>query len=392
MDFNDFLTSELNNIKENNLYRELTILDYPAGIWVHIQNGKYLNLCSNNYLCYANHPDIIIALAISADKYGIGSTGSRLISGTSPVYHELENKIANFKKTPAALFMSCGYVANVSTIAALINEQDAVFSDELNHASIIDGIRLSRANKFIYKHNDMNHLEMLLKQHRHKYNKAMIITDTIFSMDGDRALLAETVGLKEKHDCFLMIDEAHATGILGRKGAGLAQELNLTQDIEVQMGTFSKAIGVEGAYIAGSSDLIDYLKHKSRGFVFSTAPSPAIAGAVIKSLEIIMNDFSSRTLLWANVKYFKSELIKLQKEVNIKLIEGDSPIFCIIVGNTEETIEFQKRLFDEYSIYTKAIRPPTVKTSRIRLCLSSLLTQDNLDHVIVAIKQCAKKN
>ncbi|MEW5821247.1 MAG: pyridoxal phosphate-dependent aminotransferase family protein [Cyanobacteriota bacterium] len=388
MKLEKYIDSQLELVKKTNLLRTIDELNYPAALWVEMNGKQYLNLCSNNYLCYADHPEIKKAAIDAINSYGIGSTGSRLITGTSLLHSQLEDKIAEFKGCESAMFLSSGYVANLSTISAILNIDDVIFSDELNHASIIDGIKLSRANKFIYKHNNMQHLETLLKDNRHKFNKSMIVTDSIFSMDGDMADLNSLIELKNKYNSFLMIDEAHATGIIGKNGSGMASHLNVNNCIDISMGTFSKAAGVEGAYISGSSKLIDYLRHYSRGFVFSTAPSPAIAGAIIKSIELMTNDNFSRQKLWENVAYFKNNLSSI---AGLELIPNNSPIFCLIVGDTETTLLFQRQLLEDYRIFIKAIRPPTVKSSRIRLCLNSQLTCKELDFIINAIKSIYKK-
>jgi 8-amino-7-oxononanoate synthase len=386
MSFEAFLQKEIQNIKDKNLYRQINTLDYPASKFVKIEGKEYLNLCSNNYLALADHPEIKQAAIQAINKYGTGSTGSRLITGTTPLHTELEIALARFKGTQSALYMSSGFIANISTIAALMTEQDVIFSDELNHASIIDGIRLSRANKFIYPHNDMVTLKELLQAHRMNYKNALIITDTIFSMDGDRARLENIVELKDKYNCILMIDEAHATGILGIKGSGLAEELQLTEKIDIHMGTFSKAAGVEGGYIAGSQQLIEYLRHKSRGFIYSTAPSPGMAGAVLKALEIISTDTTIRAHLERNISYFKQELQSLNPTI-IKLFPTDSAIFCLHIGDTKETLAFQKRFMEHEHIFVSAIRPPTVKSSRIRICLNSALEINDLTRTIEAISK-----
>lgn len=385
----EYLKYQMDKIKAGNLYRRQTILENPAAVRVKIGGVNYLNLCSNNYLALADHPDIKQAAKEAIDACGTGSTGSRLITGTTPLHDQLERQLAAFKGADAAMFISSGYVANLSTIAALLDDNDVIFSDELNHASIIDGIKLSRANKYIYKHKDSAHLEELLVSHRSNYSKAMIITDTIFSMDGDRCLLKELISLKEKHDAFIMIDEAHATGVIGHNGSGLASELNLTSKIDIQMGTFSKALGVEGGYIAGSRDLIDFLRHKSRGYVFSTAPSPAIAGAVLKAIEIVSIDPAPRKKLWTLVNSFKEKIVSIP---SISLIPNDSPIFCLNVGDIDRTVLFENLMAEDYQIFVKAIRPPTVKTSRLRICLNAALSEDDLDYITCAISQCANKN
>ena len=385
MKLDEILNKELDAIKKQGLYREIKVLDYPAALEVKINGKFYLNLASNNYLNYAEHPEIKEAAINAINKYGTGSTGSRLITGTTPLHDKLERTISNFKSTESAMFMSCGFITNVSTISALAGKQDVIFSDELNHASIIDGIRLSGAQKFIYKHNNTPELEELLKQHRQKYNRALIITDTIFSMDGDRADLVKLIELKNKYKCIIMVDEAHATGIYGKTGAGLAEELSLSKNIDIQMGTFSKAIGIEGGYIAGSKLLIDYLRHNSRGFIYSTAPSPAIAGAIIKAMEIVKEDRSSRELLKKHIDYFKSRIIELEKRTALSLIPTDSAIFCLNTGNVDNTMLFYKEMFEKHHILVSAIRPPTVKTSRIRICLSAGLTKASIERTLLAI-------
>lgn len=379
----EFLNDELTKIKKQNLYRNLVEIDCPSETYVQIRGKKVLNLCSNNYLNYANHPDIKKAAIEGINQYGLGSTGSRLTTGTTPAHTELEEKLAKFKHTEAALYMSCGFVANFSTIAALVDKNDVIFTDILNHASIIDGIRLSKANRIIYKHNDMEHLESRLKNNRSNYSKALIVTDTVFSMDGDCCKLEEIINLKNKYNAFLMVDEAHATGILGPNGSGLAHSLGLNNQIEIQMGTLSKAVGIQGAYIAGSNCLIDYLRHKSRGFVYSTAPSPALTKALIKAIDLLMNDNLSRKKLWDNIKYFKEKILELD---NVQLIQTNSAIFCLEVGDIDQTLAFQTEMFNKYNIFVSAIRPPTVKTPRIRICITSALTKEILDSAINAMK------
>ena len=387
MTLQSFLQEKIHEIKENDLYRTPVILERPGALRTIINGKEVLNLSSNNYLNYADHPEIKKAVIEAIELYGIGATGSRLISGTSPLHARLENKLASFKKTEAAMFLSTGYAANVSTIAALMDKNDVIFSDELNHASIIDGIKLSKAAKFIYNHADPHHLQTLLNEHRHHYKKAMIVTDTIFSMDGDKAPLEAIISLKNRYNSFLMVDEAHATGVFGENGAGIVDELGLSHHVEVQMGTTSKAVGIEGAYIAGSTELIDYLRHKSRGFVFSTAPSIATVAAVLKAIEFVELNKQDRIALWENINFFKHKLFELVHMGNIQLLKTDSAIFCLTVGNIRDTLKFQKKMMDEYSIFLSAIRPPTVATSRIRLCLSAQLTSQDLNYILNAIEQ-----
>lgn len=386
MNFDTFIKSELENLKQNNLYRELTTLDVPSANWVEISNNMYINLSSNNYLNYAGNTVIKDAAIIAIQDYGIGSTGSRLITGTSTLHIKLEELVAEFKGTEKAIVYSCGYVANVSTIAAIAGPDDLILSDELNHASIIDGIKLSKANKLIYKHNDMTDLEEKLKQYSKKYNKCILITDTIFSMDGDIANMQAIVALKEKYNFTIMVDEAHATGIIGNKGAGIVSHYGLTDKIDIQMGTFSKALGVEGAYVAASEEIINFLINKSRGFIYSTASSPAVIGAVIAAIKLVMQDDKAREKLWWNVEYFKSKLKDIEKEGKISVVADQSPIFCLKAGDIVQTEKFQNYLLEEHNLYTKAIRPPTVESPRIRMCLNTNLSRSDLELILKAIK------
>ena len=272
MNLYEHLKKELTQIKTDNLYRDFKILSSNSDAFVEYRGNKVLQMSSNNYLGLAGDPRISEAVIKAVEKYGVGSTGSRLISGTHKLHTELEEKLAELKETEKAIIFSTGYAANVGAISALLTEKDAVYSDELNHASIIDGIKLSRANKFIYKHRDTQDLERLLEENHKKYRFNVIISDSIFSMDGDIAPLKEIVAIKERYGAVLFLDEAHAFGIYGRNGQGLAHELGLNNKIDIQMGTLSKAAGSEGGYICGKSDIIDYLRNKSRSFVFSTAP------------------------------------------------------------------------------------------------------------------------
>ena len=440
MDFYNHLEKELNQIKNDNLYRDFKMLSSKPDAYVEYKGNKVLQMSSNNYLGLAGDPRITSAVIKAVEKYGVGSTGSRLISGTHKLHTELEEKLAELKETEKALVFSTGYTANIGAISALLTEKDAVYSDELNHASIIDGIKLSRANKFIYKHCDTQNLERLLEENHKKYRFNVIITDSVFSMDGDIAPLKEIVDLKEKFNAVLFLDEAHAFGIYGEKGQGLAHELGLNHKIDIQMGTLSKAAGSEGGYICGKSELIEYLRNKARSFIFSTAPSiPAIA-ASIKAVEIIGSDFELRKRLWENIGYFssviaKSEATKQSIQLTSKCYpEGFSPkdlsdnenslldrsppssgifnpqsgfpaslrmtrglgmteelartkrqqsaIFCIKFDDIEKTLQISQELLEKHHIMASCIRPPTVKTPRIRLCTMALHTKQDLDYVL----------
>jgi len=378
MNFYEHLKENLTQIKTGNLYRDFKVFSSKPGAYVEYNGKQVLQMSSNNYLGLAGDPRIIEAVIKAAEKYGTGSTGSRLISGTHKLHTELEEKLAELKETERALVFSTGYAANIGVISALLTDKDAVYSDELNHASIIDGIKLSGANKFIYKHCDTKDLERLLEENHKKYRFNVIITDSVFSMDGDITPLKEIVDLKEKYGAVLFLDEAHSFGVYREKGQGLAHELGLNDKIDIQMGTLSKAAGSEGGYIAGKAELIEYLINKSRSFIFSTASSIPAVAASIKAVEIIGNDKKLRKKHWENIKYLKSGLNKL----NLDLIYSESAIFCIKFDDIQKTLQISRDLLEKHKIMASCIRPPTVKTPRIRLCTMALHTKQDLDCVL----------
>lgn len=373
MTFYKHLEKNLSQIKHDNLYRDFKPITSKSGAYVKFNGKQVLQMSSNNYLGLAGDPRITEAVIKATEKYGTGSTGSRLISGTHKLHTELEEKLAELKETERALVFSTGYAANIGAISALFTTKDAVYSDELNHASIIDGIKLSGADKFIYKHCDTQDLEKLLEENHKKYRFNVIITDSVFSMDGDRAPLKEITDLKEKYGAVLFLDEAHAFGIYGERGQGLAHELGLNQKVDIQMGTLSKAAGSEGGYIAGKAELIEYLINKSRSFIFSTAPSIPTTAASIKAVEIIGSDSELRKKLWENIEYFSSVLTMTK--------QAESAIFCIKFDDIQKTMQISKDLLEKHNIMASCIRPPTVKIPRIRLCTMALHTKEDLDYV-----------
>lgn len=377
MNFYEHLKENLTQIKTADLYRDFKTVSSKSGAYVELNGKPVLQMSSNNYLGLAGDPRVTEAVIKAVEKYGTGSTGSRLISGTHKLHTELEEKLAELKETQRALVFSTGYAANIGAVSALLTTKDAVYSDELNHASIIDGIKLSGADKFIYKHCDSQDLERLLEENHKKYRFNVIITDSVFSMDGDTAPLKEITDLKEKYGAVLFLDEAHAFGVYGEKGQGLAHKLNLNHKIDIQMGTLSKAAGSEGGYIAGKAELIEYLINKSRSFIFSTAPSIPATAASIKAVEIIRDDFELRKKLHENINCLKSGLSKL----NLDLIPSDSAIFCIKFDDIQKAQKISKELLEKHNIMASCIRPPTVKTPRIRLCTMALHTKPDLDYV-----------
>lgn len=386
MNLCEFLSENIAQIKRSKLYRKLRIFSSRSGPYVKYNGKKVIQVSSNNYLGLAGDVRLQKAVSEAVKQYGVGSTGSRLISGTHELHAALEEQIAELKGTERAIVFSSGYNANLGTLSALLGENDAVYSDQLNHASIIDGIKLSRAQKFIYKHCDVDDLKRLLSENHYKYRLNVIVTDSIFSMDGDRAPLQEIAKLKETFGAILFVDEAHAFGIYGPNGEGLAHELGMADKIDIQMGTLSKAAGSKGGYIAGSSDLIEYLTNKSRSFIYSTAPAIPSIAASIQAIEIIKKSHKLRKKLHRNINYLKKRL----EEENFDIIPSESAIFCIKFDDIEKMCNISEQLLEKYNIMASAIRPPTVDTPRIRLCTMAMHEKSDLDYVISSLSELIK--
>ncbi len=388
LNFYEFLAENIEQIKRSSLYRKLRVFSSRSGPYVKYNGKKVIQVSSNNYLGLAGDVRLQRAVSEAVKKYGVGSTGSRLISGTHELHARLEEQIAELKGTERAIVFSSGYDANLGTLSALLGEDDAVYSDELNHASIIDGIRLSKAQKFIYKHCDVEHLRELLSENHYKYKLNLIVTDSIFSMDGNRAPLQEIVKLKECYGAVLFVDEAHSFGIYGPHGEGLVHELGIADKVDIQMGTLSKAAGSKGGYIAGSNDLIEYLANKSRAFIFSTAPAIPSIAASIEAVEIIKKAHNLRKKLHGNIKYLKKKL----EEQKFNLIPSESAIFCIKFDDIEQTCQVSEQLLDKYNVMAFAIRPPTVEIPRIRLCTMALHEKSDLDYLVRSLSELLNLN
>lgn len=386
-DFN-FIDDELKALEDNNLRRELKVVLSACGPWVELSSGKrVLQFGSNNYLGLSNHPDISNAFKTYVSKYGGGSTGSRLLSGTTELHVQLEKALADFEGSEDALFFSSGYAANVGVLSAIIGKDDVVYSDELNHASIIDGIRLSGAHKIIYNHLDVNYLEELVQKNSSKFKRSFIVTDTVFSMDGDLAPLKGIGLIAEKYNCITIVDEAHGTGVFGDGGAGVVSSLKLENYFPIRVGTCSKAFGVEGGFCSAPRNVIEFLKNKSRSFMFSTSPSPGVVGAVLKSLDLIKDGNWRREKLWHNAKLLHSGL---KKNYKLKVNDLKSPIINITFKNIEECLTFADKLFNECHVWAPAIRPPTVKEPRIRFTPISTHNDDDISYVIKAVEHLSK--
>jgi 8-amino-7-oxononanoate synthase len=350
-------------------------------------NGiEYINFSSNDYLGLASHPFIIEAAKKAMEKYGFGSGASRLLSGGTELHRELEKMVAEFKATEAALVFNSGYTANISAIPTIAGEGDVIFSDELNHASIIEGCRLSRAKKVIFRHRDVQHLSELIKKEKGK--RKIIITDTVFSMDGDIAPLKDIYELcsslnsepKTPNSILLYIDDAHGTGVLGN-GRGALAHFGIKPDSQIiQMGTFSKALGSYGAFIAAQKDVIDWLINTARGFIYSTALPACIVAASIEALKILQNDLSLVKKLWQN----RERLFKGIRDLDFDTIDSKTPIIPIVVGDTNTTLKFSELLMN-HKIYAPAIRPPTVKVPRIRVTVTAAHTEEDIDKLLQAL-------
>lgn len=377
-----YLLDKLNILAQDNLIREMKVSVTAAGPWVEFDNGKrVLQFASNNYLGLANHPDLINSVKSAITKFGVGSSGSRLLSGTNETHVLLEKNLSDFLRKESTLFFSSGYSTNIGVLSALFTFEDAVFSDECNHASIIDGIRLSRATKFIYKHNDMNDLEKIIIANKDKYKKSYLVTDTVFSMDGDLAKLTDISDLCLKYNVIPIVDEAHAIGVFGTDGSGLVSELNLQENFPIIIGTCSKAFGVEGGFCSSNKIVIEYLKNKSRSFIFSTSPTIANIAAVTKSLELVKDGSWRRERLWSNAKRLYEGLKR-----NHKLTLGPfhSPIIVIRFNDIDTCLNVSRKLFHDCHIWAPAIRPPSVKSPVIRLTPIFAHSEEDINFVIKA--------
>ncbi|MEK7828513.1 MAG: 8-amino-7-oxononanoate synthase, partial [Deltaproteobacteria bacterium] len=348
----NFIDDELRALKDAGLYRSLSLTQGPQGPKVKINGTDAILLCSNNYLGLANHPKIKEAAIKAIEKYGFGSGASRLVSGNMELHAELEQRLARFKGTAAALVFNSGYHANIGIISALVGRGDVIFSDKLNHASIIDGGILSRAKFIRYPHKDINALESLLQNHSslNTHRSTLIVTDGVFSMDGDIAPMKELLELAGKYNCILMVDDAHATGVLGANGKGTLEHFGIENPNIIQMGTLGKALGCFGAYVAGSKKLVDYLINRARSFIYTTSLPPSVCAAGIAALDIIENEPQLRLGLWDRVVYFRTEL----KQAGFDTLNSETQIIPILVGEAEKAVRISRDLLGK-GIFLQAI-------------------------------------
>lgn len=371
---------ELAQLAHQNLLRRLRVTSEPDGSSVMLDGQRVILLCSNDYLGLARHLALEHAACKAMKQYGFGSGASRLVSGNSPLHQELEERLALFKGTEAALLFNTGYAANTGTIPAVASTGDVILSDSLNHAGIIDGCRMSKAQVHVYRHQDMDHVEDLLKKSAQARRK-LIVTDGVFSMDGDIAPLPELVRLAERYGAMLMVDDAHATGVLGKEGKGTVEHFNLEGRVHIQMGTLGKALGSFGAYVAGSRSLIDYLINSARSFIFSTALPPAVCAASMAALTIVEQEPERRNALWK----VRNRLAEGLTSIGIDTNGSETPIIPIMIGAAERSVAVSSLLLTA-GIFATAIRPPTVPegTSRIRTTVTALHTEADIDAVVTA--------
>ncbi|WP_353685064.1 8-amino-7-oxononanoate synthase [Thermodesulfovibrio sp. 3907-1M] len=374
----EIFEKKLEKLKQENLYRSIKDMESRKGMKITIEGKNYINFSSNDYLGLSQHPLVKQAAKQAVEIFGCAGGASRLLCGGTILHKKLEELLCEFKGTESSIVLNSGYTANTSLIPALADEEDIIFSDELNHASIIDGVRLSKAKKIIYKHADMNDLYKKIKETSCN-GKKIIITDTVFSMDGDIAPLQELYEICKSEGAILYIDDAHGTGVLGQ-GHGAWKHFNLPKEnFVVQMGTLSKAIGCFGAFVCGASSLIEWFINSARGFIFSTALPATIIASAFASLKIIMDDKTLIERLWQNTE----KVMEVVKNLNIKTTDTQTPIIPVVFNTIHEATEASK-IFNDLGIYAPVIRPPTVKLPRIRITISAGHTDRDIERLIEA--------
>ncbi len=384
----DFLVDEVEALKREGLYTTIRTIGSPQGAWIVVDGKKVLNMCANNYLGFANHPKLKEAAKKAIDDFGVGPAAVRTIAGTMSLHLELEEKLAKFKGAEATISFQSGFNANLATIPAIVGKEDAIFSDELNHASIIDGCRLSRATIIRYAHRDPDDLEKKLREEGGKYRRKLVVTDGVFSMDGDIAPLPEIAEITDKYDALLMVDDAHGEGVLGKGGRGIVDHFGLHGRVHIEVGTLSKAFGVMGGYVAGSKALIEFLKQKGRPFLFSSAVTPADVAACIAAVDILMESDELVRKLWDNASYFKKGMVERGFDIG----HSETPITPVMLGEAPLAQEFSRRLFEE-GIFAQAIGYPTVPRgkARIRVMISATHSREDLDFALDKFEKIGKE-
>lgn len=382
-----FIEQALGDLRERGLYNTIRTIESAIGSWVTIDGRRMLNMCSNNYLGFANDERLCEAARKAIDDYGVGPGAVRSIAGTMSLHIELEERIARFKGTEAALSVQSGLNTNLAVIPLLMDKEDIIFTDEFNHASIIDGVRLTKAQRAIFPHGDTGALEKLLQEHK-SIGKKLIVTDGVFSMDGDLAPLPGIVELAEAYDAMVMVDDAHGEGVLGSHGRGIVDHFGLHGRVDIECGTMSKAFGAMGGYIAGSSALVDYLRQRARPFLFSSAATPPDVAACIAAIDILEASDEPVRKLWENTDYFKTQM----REFGFDTGASETPITPVMLGEATTAWDFSKRLFAE-DVFATAIAFPTVPRgrARIRVMLSAAHSREDLDFAISRFAQVGRE-
>lgn len=382
-----WIERSLATIHKANWYRQVQPIAGRTGPEVNLQGTPVLNFASNDYLGLAGDERLIEAAVAATRDYGTGSTGSRLLSGHRPLHRDLEIAIARLKQTEDAIVFSSGYLANLGTISALVGPRDGIFADAYNHASLRQGSRLSGAMVQEYPHGDMAALRQQLQQQRSQVRRALIVTDGVFSMDGDLCPLPQLLDLAQEYNCMLLVDDAHGTGVLGRRGAGTVEHFHCGDRPLIQMGTLSKALGSLGGYVAGSASVIDYLRNRAPTWIYTTGLSPADAAAAKAAIAIVEAEPQRRQQLWTHQTYLKQKLSTILKQKS-QLIPSSSPILCIQLADAAQAVRLGATL-RESGLFLSAVRPPTVPTSRLRITLMATHQRDHLDRLCESLASLA---
>ena len=384
----DWIQKELDGLKEAGLYNRIRTLSSPQGAWLVVDGKRVLNFCSNNYLGMANNPRLVASAKKALDAYGVGPGAVRTIAGTMDLHLELERRLATFKGVEAAITFQSGFTANLAAIAALVTKDDIIFSDELNHASIIDGCRLSGAPTIRFAHANPADLERVIAEHQGTYRRALCITDGVFSMDGDIAPLDKIYEITAKHGIMLMVDDAHGEGVMGKGGRGIVDHFHLHGKVDIEVGTLSKAFGVVGGLVAGKAVIVDWLRQRGRPFLFSSAVTPPDVAATIAAVDLLEESTELVDRLWSNARYFKDEM----KHLGFDTGQSVTPITPVMLGEAPLAQQFSRELFEE-GVFAMSLGFPTVPRgkARIRVMISAVHAQADLDQALEKFAKVGRK-
>jgi len=384
----NWIEQELDNLKQAGLFNRIRTLSSPQGPWLVVDGKSVLNFCSNNYLGLANHPRMVKAVQDIVTQYGVGPAAVRTIAGTMEIHRQLERRLAAFKGVEAAISFQSGFAANLATIQALVGKEDVIFSDELNHASIIDGARLSGARIVRFAHANPDDLDRLINENKGTYNRALIVTDGVFSMDGDVAPLDKICAIANQQDILLMVDDAHGEGVLGHGGRGIVDHFHLHGKVDIEVGTLSKAFGVVGGVVAGNSVIVEWLTQRGRPFLFSSAATPGDVAACLAALDILEESTELVDKLWENANYFKGEMKRLGFDTGV----STTPITPIMLGEAPLAQQFSRELF-ENGVFAMALGYPTVPKgkARIRVMISASHSRTDLDQGLEIFARVGRK-